>query len=150
MILTCPHNDSHLTDIDSASVSKYTLAQAVPHFIRLFLDPDEASNRGPTLRLLADVIIAARDSTLLDPEVLPAQGNAALSPYKDEVLGVFTVGLKTATIRKYALDGLKGLVTTRGLLSDEELGFIVHNVNEVLSDNGDEDEDVRYVEISSL
>ncbi|KAH8075854.1 ARM repeat-containing protein [Cristinia sonorae] len=125
------------------SVSKYTLSQAVPHFIRLFLNPDEASNRGPTLRLLADVIVAARDSSLLDPEVLPTQGEVALSPFKDEVLGVFTVGLKTPTTRKHALDGLKGLVTTRGLLSDEELGFIVHNVNEVLTEDGNEDEDVR-------
>ena len=103
------------------------------------------SNRGPTLRLLADVIIAARDSTKLEPETLPDHDEVALAPYKDEVLGVFTVGLKTATIRKYALDGLKGLVTTRGLLSDEELGFVVHNVNEVLSEGGDEDEDVRSV-----
>lgn len=128
-----------------ASVSKYTLAQAVPHFVRLFLDPDEASNRGPTLRLLADVVIAARDSTLVNPEVLSTQGDVTLSPYKDEVLGVFTVGLKAASTRTYALEGLKGLVTTRGLLSDEELGFVVHSVNEVLSDNGDEDEDVRCV-----
>lgn len=91
------------------------------------------------------MIIAARDSAPLDHEVLPTQGDVALSPYKDEVLGVFTVGLKTANTQKFALDGLKGLVTTRGLLSDEELGFIVHNVNEVLSDSGVEDEDVRYV-----
>lgn len=68
-----------------------------------------------------------------------------MSPYKDEVLGIFTVGLKTENTRRYSIDGLKGLVTTRGLLTDEELGFIVHNVNEVLSENGDEDEDVRYV-----
>lgn len=86
---------------------------------------------------------------MLDPEILPTQGEVALSPYKDEVLGVFTVGLKAPSTRKHALEGLKGMVTTRGLLADDELGFVVHNVNEVLSDNGDEDEDVRYVYIRS-
>ncbi|TFY54747.1 hypothetical protein EVG20_g9585, partial [Dentipellis fragilis] len=47
------------------SVSKYTLAQAVPHLIKLFLNPDERANRGPVLALLAALIAAARDSALL-------------------------------------------------------------------------------------
>ena len=121
-----------------ASVARFTLARAVPHFVKLFLNPDELPNRAPTLRLLADLIEAARESTSQDPEVLPEEGGVPLSPYKDEVLGVLTVGLKTPASAYPAIDALKSMVRTPGLLTDEELGFIVHNVNEVLQKDEDE------------
>ncbi|CAL1714198.1 unnamed protein product [Somion occarium] len=124
------------------SVARFTLSQAIPHFVRLFLDPDEAPNRAPTLRLLSDVVAAARDSTLKDLEVLDEDEEVPLSPYKDEVLGVFSVGLKNSVTCKHALEGLRNLVTTHGLLSDEELGFIVHSVNEILLKEGMEDDDI--------
>lgn len=133
---------ANLCTLSIASVAKFTLKQAVPHFVKLFLDPDEAPNRPPTLRLLSDVVAAARDSVLGDSGVSTAEGDAPLSPYKDEVLGVFTVGLQNAATCKHALEGLKNLVTTKGLLSDEELGFIVHNVNEILLKEGMEDDDI--------
>ena len=103
------------------------------------MNPDELPNRAPTLRLLADLIEAARLSTTSpDPEVLPDEGNTPLSPYKDEVLGVLTVGLKTPASAYPAIDALKSMVRTAGLLTDEELGFVVHNVNEVLQKDEDE------------
>ena len=110
----------------------------MPHFVKLFLNPDELPNRAPTLRLLANLIEAARESTSQDPEVLPEEGGVPLSPYKDEVLGVLTVGLKTPASAYPAIDALKSMVRTPGLLTDEELGFIVHNVNEVLQKDEDE------------
>ena len=121
-----------------ASVARFTLARAVPHFVKLFLNPDELPNRAPTLRLLADLIEAARESTAQDPEVLPEEGGVPLFPYKDQVLGVLTVGLKTPASAYPAIDALKSMVRTPGLLTDEELGFIVHNVNEVLQKDEDE------------
>ena len=126
----------------SASVARFVLTRAVPHFVKQFLDPDELPNRAPTLRLLADLIEAARKSTSQDPEVLPDEGNAPLSPYKDEVLGILTVGLKTPASAYPAIDALKSMVLTGGLLTDEELGFVVHNVNEVLQKD-DEESDLR-------
>lgn len=66
-----------------------------------------------------------------------------LLPYKDQVLGVFTVGLKATSSCLPALSGLKYMVTTPDLLSDEELGFIVHNVNELLGAGPGDDEDAR-------
>ncbi|KAI8996433.1 ARM repeat-containing protein [Trametes punicea] len=122
------------------SVARFTLARAVPHLVKLFLDPDELPNRAPTLRLLADLIEAARKSATEDPEVLPDEGAVPLAPYKDEVLGVLTVGLKTPTAALPAIGGLKSMVRTVGLLTDEELGFIVHNVNEILQKDEDESE----------
>ncbi|EPT02988.1 hypothetical protein FOMPIDRAFT_1142982 [Fomitopsis schrenkii] len=132
------------------SVARFTLAQVTPHLVKLFLDPDELPNRGPTLRLLADVIVAARDSMPKDPEVLPAEEDIPLAPYKDEVLGVLTVGLTARSSAQSALDGLKALVTTRGLLTDEELGFVVHKVNELLQDGQEENEDISDAALDLL
>ncbi|KAI0831813.1 ARM repeat-containing protein [Trametes gibbosa] len=122
------------------SVARFTLARAVPHLVKLFLNPDELPNRAPTLRLLSDLIEASRKSTAHDPEILPEEGNVPLSPYKDEVLGVLTVGLKTPASALPAIDGLKSMTQTTGLLTDEELGFVVHNVNDILQRDEDESE----------
>lgn len=136
-----------------ASVAKYTISQAVPHLVKLFLNPDEAGNRAPILTLLSDFITAARDSLSKLPP-LPAQVEddieteltvPPLMPYKDEVLGVLTVGLKAVSSRRSALAGLQGMVTTENLLTDEELSFAVHSVNEVLEANSDEVDDARCV-----
>lgn len=112
--------------------------------MKLFLDPDEVQNRAPILRLLADLIHAARQSSLVDST--SDEQSVALAPYKDEVLGVLTVGLKNTSACLNALDGLKGMVTTSNLLSDDELGFIVHNVNELFTgDVTEQSEDIRSV-----
>ena len=119
-------------------MSKFTLSQAVPHLVKLFLNPDEIQNRAPILKLLADLIDAARQSASREDK------SAALASYKDEVLGVLTVGLKNTSSSIHALDGLTGMVTTPNLLSDDELGFIVHNVNELFAGDMTElSEDVR-------
>jgi DNA repair/transcription protein MET18/MMS19 len=55
-----------------------------------------------------------------------------LTPYKDEVVPVVTAALTNTSTLQPALACLLGLVTCQGLLSDEEIGFIVHNVTEVL------------------
>jgi len=68
---------------------------------------------------------------------------AALAPYKDEVLGILASGLKTPSSRQPALACLLGLVSTKNLLSDEEIGFIVHNVDEVLESDWESIEDSR-------
>ena len=119
-----------------ASVSRYTISHAIPHLIRLFLDPDEASNRPATLLLLSEFTEAARDYNDRD-EVSPIV-NSLLMPYKDEVLGVFSVGLNSSSTRHAALSGLNAMVATKGLLSNEELGFIVHNVDQILEGEQDD------------
>ncbi|KAI0940934.1 hypothetical protein AcV7_003173 [Taiwanofungus camphoratus] len=121
------------------SVARFTLSRVVPHLVKLFLDPDEAPNRAPVLSLLSDSVAAARDSMSTDAEIRLAGSDIPLSPFKDEVLGVFTTGLKTPSSAQSALNGLKGMVTTRGLLTDEELGFVVHNVNGLLQTEENDD-----------
>lgn len=102
----------------------------MPHLTKLFVDPDELPNRGPVLSLLSSLIVAARDSTVkaADPEEI------FLLPFKDEVLGILVTGLKAQSSLRPAIEGLNGLVTTPGLLDNQEIGFVVQKVNDVISD----------------
>ena len=102
------------------------------------MNPDEISNRSATLFLLSEFTEAARDFKDRNPTV-----NSLLMPYKDEVLGVFSVGLNTSSTRNAALSGLNAMVATQRLLSNEELGFIVHNVDEVLEGEQDDVDDAK-------
>lgn len=61
-----------------------------------------------------------------------------LSPYKDEILSIVSSALKVSSSRDPALACLLGLVSTEKLVSDEELGFIVHTVDEILLEESDE------------
>lgn len=127
-----------------ASVSRFTLSQAVPHLLKLFINTDEVSNRPSILLLLSDLIAASRDSVAKLPPTDTEEPNVPLMPYKDQVLGIVTTGLKTTSSRRPALACLVGLVSTHHLLSEEEVGFIVHNVNEILEADPDEVDDARY------
>lgn len=119
-----------------ASVSRYVVAKTIPHLTGLFRNPDEIANRDSVVSHLADLCEALRKS----PLHVGGEGN--LASLKDETLGVFVVGLKSFPSRRSALRGLKSMVETRGLITDEELGFIVHSVNDVILDEED-DEEVR-------
>ena len=113
----------------TASVSRYTLSHAVPHLTRLFVDPDELPNKGPVLSLLSSLIAAARDSTVKADKV----EDVFLLPFKDEVLGVLIAGLKEKSSLRPAIEGLNGMITTPALLDDQEIGFVVQKVNDVVS-----------------
>ncbi|KAH9161567.1 ARM repeat-containing protein [Lactarius sanguifluus] len=112
------------------SVSRYTLSHVVPHLTKLSVDPDELPNRGAVLSLLASLIAASRDSAL---KVINSK-EIFLLPFKDEVLGVLVLGLKGKSSLCPAIEGLSGLVTTPDLLDDDEIGFVVQKVNDVISD----------------
>ncbi|KAF9480547.1 ARM repeat-containing protein [Pholiota conissans] len=122
------------------SVARYTISQAVPHLVSLFHNPDEISSRPATLVLLAELTNAARDSMLYQASHTSG-AEPPLTPYKDDVLGILSVGLTSTNTRNMALAGLKAMASTRNLLSDEELAFIVHNVNQIIEGNVDEFDD---------
>ncbi|KAJ7768459.1 ARM repeat-containing protein [Mycena metata] len=128
------------------SVARYTLAHAVPHLLKLFADPREANSRHPILLLLSDVIAAARDSVAKSSKTDSMSDSTAevpLAPFKDEVLGALVSGLAAVPTTRAALAGLTGLVSTPGLLSDDELGFIVLKANDVLEGCFDAAEEER-------
>jgi DNA repair/transcription protein MET18/MMS19 len=125
-----------------ASVARYTISQTVPHFIKLFKDPNEVSNRPNVLALLSEVLAAFRDSAAIS---LSEDKVALLTPHKDEVLGLFVSGLQTVSTRSPAVEGLKILVSIDELLSNEELGFIVLHVNDTLQSSQEDTDDTRFV-----
>lgn len=102
--------------------------------MQLFRAIEETGARVSTLLLLSDVIAAARDAA--DKDSTPA-----LLPFKDEVFGVATTGLTSASMRAPGIACMLGLVSTPELLTDEELGFVVHKATEVLSETAQADED---------
>ncbi|KAJ6582074.1 ARM repeat-containing protein [Mycena capillaripes] len=123
------------------SVARYTLANAVPHLLKLFMDPNEVPSRHPVLLLLSDLIAAARDSVKGQAESMSdsAPPEPPLAPFKDEVLGALISGVAASATTRAALAGLTGLVSTPHLLSDAELGFVVLKVNDVLETCYDEE-----------
>jgi len=113
----------------------------VPHFIRLFHDPDESPTRLGTLTLLCEVIESARNAVGQDNTVR----EPALMPFKDEVLGLYIAGLQLTSLRTVALSGLNALILTNGLLADEEIGYVVHKVNDIIAVNQDDPDETRLV-----
>lgn len=78
-------------------------------------------------------------------KVPASEAEPVLLPYKDAVLGLYIVGLKSSSQQSAALSGLKAMVLSEGLLTDEELGFIVHNVNDIVEQDQDDTEDTRLI-----
>ncbi|KAH8832259.1 ARM repeat-containing protein [Flagelloscypha sp. PMI_526] len=121
------------------TVSKFTTSQTISHLLKLFAKPEEAPTRGSTLSLLVEFLTALSSSSPSSSE--------QLSEYKDELLGCLTTGLKIPNARVAALKGLKVLIGPglSGLLTNEEIGFVVHCCNEVMQEgSGDEDVDDEY------
>lgn len=121
-----------------AFITRYTISQTIPHLIQLFRDPAENSSRPATLAALEAIIRALCDAfTPREGVDVPRsyEVERPLDCFKDEVLGAFTVGLKTGNSTSSALMGLDAMVKTPGLLTNDELGYVVHNINEVLTDS---------------
>ncbi|KAJ3721001.1 ARM repeat-containing protein [Lentinula raphanica] len=123
------------------SVSRFTVAQTAPYLVKLYIQPDNLAARPSILLLLSDLIAAARDSMNVSKSNDSSSSETPLGPYKDEILGIVSSALKVPSSRDPALACLLGMVSTDNLLSDEELGFIVHNVNEILSEESEEAEE---------
>lgn len=130
----------------SAFITHYTISQTMPHLIRLFRDPSEITNRPATLTALEVILRAVRDAYTPQNEFSKNRSyevEKPLDPFKDDVLGVLTVGLKNPGSDSPALMGLDAMVNVSGLLTNEELGFVVHNINELLSAGDDTGNDTR-------
>ncbi|KAJ4492562.1 ARM repeat-containing protein [Lentinula edodes] len=125
------------------SVSRYTVAQTAPYLVKLYAHPDNVAARPSILLLLSDLIAAARDSMAANKVDDSDSLETPLSPYKDEILSIVSSALKVSSSRDPALACLLGLVSTEKLVSDEELGFIVHSVDEILLEESDEAEETN-------
>lgn len=106
--------------------------------MKLFRDPGELVHRPQILTLLCVVVSAidAKRTTLEDYGL-----QAHLLSLKDDILGAFISGMKSPSSREAALEGVKTLSRMQDVLTDEELIYVVHNINELLQSGG-EDADV--------
>ncbi|KAH7105998.1 ARM repeat-containing protein [Auriculariales sp. MPI-PUGE-AT-0066] len=123
-------------------VAKTVTKATVTHLMSLFLDPDEATIRPAILTALAALCTTIRK--IYEEPGRDYKSERLLDDYKDQLLGAFTVELKNPPSSGAAIDGLHQMVLIPELLSNEELGFIVHNLNELLqTENANVEGDVR-------
>jgi len=87
------------------------------------------------------VINSARDSN--DQGKGVDEFDPVLTPYKDEVLSVYIVGLQSTSLRSAALSGLKAMLLSNNLLTDEEHRFIIYKVNDIILKDHDDYDDTR-------
>jgi DNA repair/transcription protein MET18/MMS19 len=128
-----------------AFITRYTVSKTIPHLIQLFRDPAEVSNRPATLAALETIIRALCNVFTPRSSADTARSYEEEKPldrFKDEILGVFTVGLKTDNSTSSALMGLDAMVKMYGLLANDELGYVVHSINEVLTGSQESSSDI--------
>ena len=124
--------------VSTVPVARVVIRATVTHLMSLFLDPDEASTRPAVLTALAALCTTVRklyDTPAAD-STRDHKTERLLEDFKDQLLGAFTVELTNAQSCAAAIDGLRQLVLIPELLSNEELGFVVHNLNELLQTEG--------------
>ena len=100
------------------------------------------SNRASIVTLLTELIDASRGAT--HDTSVSAVSSSPLAASKDALLGLLIVSIKAPATRLPALHGLNALVRTPKLVADDEIGYIVLEISELLSGVPDEVEDVTY------
>lgn len=109
--------------------------------MKLLRDPEEQAHRSQILTLLC-IIVGAIESKLPALEEYGLQGQ--LLEFKDDVLGAFISGTKNMSNCEAALEGIRNLALMRDVLTEEELVYVVHNINELLQSNTDDADVARY------
>ncbi|KAG1764825.1 ARM repeat-containing protein [Suillus occidentalis] len=124
-------------------LSSFAASQAAELLIKNFHDPDEVANRASVVMLLTELIEACRgDATHASISQSSQSSISPLTASKDALLGLLIVSLKAPATCLPALHGLAALVRTPKLVADDELGYIVLEVGELLRKEPDEVEDV--------
>ncbi|KAI6041217.1 ARM repeat-containing protein [Pisolithus marmoratus] len=131
------------------NLSSYAIAQATEKLVTIFHDPMEVSNRPSVIALLTDLLNSLappEDLPTPDKRVVTASSSTSfsqdlLTPSKDAVLGLLTVGLKAPSTRVQSLHGLAALIRVPSAVTKDELGYIVLEVSEFVGKEPDEAED---------
>ena len=116
----------------------------MPHLIKLYLNPEESSHRPVILAELVSLVTAVKNVYSYQENERTYAEEKVLDAHRDQILGAFTSGLKVASTRKASIDGMLQLVSIPHLLTEEEVGFVLHNVNELFDPAVDID-DIRCV-----
>ncbi|KAI6041211.1 ARM repeat-containing protein [Pisolithus marmoratus] len=143
------HRVLQLTDTGVENLTSYAIAQAAEKLVTIFHDPMEVSNRPSVIALLTDLLNSLappEDLPTPDKRVVTASSSTSfsqdlLTPSKDAVLGLLTVGLKAPSARVPSLHGLAALIRVPSAVTKDELGYIVFEVSEFVGKEPDEAED---------
>ena len=125
-----------------ADIRRYTLSEGIGHLVMLYRSPDEAAYRSPVLAGLAGIIMAVSRASL-DSAI--SVDEDLLGPYKDDVLGAFTSGMKASQTRRPALEGILHLIRVPACMTSDELGFVTHNMNQLIAESSEDLEELRFV-----
>lgn len=106
----------------------------------MYRNPDEVAYRSPILAGVVGILMAISQSTA--DSTIPAD-ERPLEPYKDVLLGALTSGIKISNCRRPALEGSYHLIKIPGVLTPEELGYLTHNVDELISESSPDLDELR-------
>lgn len=126
------------------------MTHAIEALVKIFHDPMELSHRAQVIILLTELLKSLEpvDSLTSTGQSAPKAGASAvhshllLAPSKDSLIGVLMVGLKASSTRLPAVQGLSGLIRIPSAVTDDELGYIVLEVGELVGKESDEVEDI--------
>ncbi|KAG9001211.1 hypothetical protein FRB90_011657 [Tulasnella sp. 427] len=121
----------------TAGIRSLVVGQSIPHLIKLYLDPAEASQRSHIVLQLSNLLLTLQEVYSGDIASTSYAQEHVLEAHKDELLGVISSSVKVADTRMAALSGTSHLVQIQGLLTDEELGYLVQHINELLEPSSD-------------
>ncbi|KAG8974923.1 hypothetical protein FRC05_006600 [Tulasnella sp. 425] len=119
------------------AIRSLVVAEAVPHLMKLYLDPAEAAQRSHLVLQLSNLLLTLQEIYAGDNDSLNYTQERILEAHKDQLLGIISSSLKVAETRMAALSGTLHLVQIHGLLTEEELGYLVQHLNELLEPSSD-------------
>lgn len=125
-----------------AVVAKYTLSQAIPFLFTLFRNHDEETTKPQVLTLINVLLVAAGSIPASEMEEAHSEEHL-LAQFKEILISIYCSSTKVEQTVQPALSGLKILINTPDLLTNEDMNIIVETVNEVLSSPGEAADDSR-------
>ncbi|KAG9047697.1 hypothetical protein FS837_001661, partial [Tulasnella sp. UAMH 9824] len=119
------------------AIRSLVVADAIPHMMKLYLDPAEAAQRSHIVLQLSNLLLTLREVYAEDNSSTNYAQERLLEAHKDQLIGVISSSLKVVDTRMAALSGTLHLVQISGLLTEEELGYLVQHLNELLEPSSD-------------
>lgn len=132
-----------VSTIFTATLGVYAYSQVIPQLLTQFHKTEDISQRGPILEALSRLLFAARELYASPNGARSVDEDKVLIQFKDELVGCFTMGIGNPSFRKPALDGYMQVVQIAGYLDQQEVGFVVQKINDLVLE--EEAEDVRWV-----
>lgn len=116
---------------------------------RQYHTESEVPHRGPILAVIGSVLLGLRDIAGQSEERAQT-ATASLTRYRDELLMLVSAGVENPSpaVQKPALDSLINLIHIPGLITGDEIGYLVQKVNSLVISGATEE--LRYASLGRL